>query len=131
MEHVSSPWKLLLEFRRTLKRDGVLLIGIPNKNCLFFDYYELDEPWNEHIYSWSKKDMCKIFNERRFKVEKIYCNFPGGPVIGKIINFLFKNYMFDLWFVCRKSGKIRKKSIRNKVFPILFDRFRGIMTRER
>lgn len=50
LEHVENPYRLLREINRILIDEGIVIISVPNPNCLFFDYYELNEPWIEHIY---------------------------------------------------------------------------------
>ena len=129
IEHVESPYGLLREFWRILKKGGWLIVAIPNPQCLFFDYYELYEPWNEHIYSWDIKSMKRFLMNSGFEVVEIYCNFPFNEKVGRIFQ-LFKNFMFDLWFVSRKVeiGSFKLRSKRNIVFGKIFVKCKGAMS---
>jgi len=107
IEHLRSPYDVLKEFHRILKRGGKLILGIPNPNCVYFDFYPLskDRSWSDHIYSWTQKQAIRFITNCGFSVEKMYCNFPFlGKRWGEIWNALpiTKTISPDMWFVCTK-----------------------------
>jgi len=108
IEHLRSPFDALREFHRVLKEGGVLLLGIPNPDCIYFDFYGLSkkQDWNEHLYAWDVKQAKRFITNCGFSVENIYCNFPFSQLIGQIWNSLpwLKRHSSDLWFVCIKQG---------------------------
>lgn len=107
IEHLESPYKVLKEFHRILKRGGVLILGIPNPDCIFFDFYGLskDPDWSEHLYAWDLKQAIRFITNCGFLVKKTYCNFPfSSNRFGLIWNMLplIKKVSSDLWFVAYK-----------------------------
>jgi 2-polyprenyl-3-methyl-5-hydroxy-6-metoxy-1,4-benzoquinol methylase len=77
LEHINSPNETLKEIERVLKKDGVLIIGIPNTNSLVFrifkeNWYQLDVP--RHIINYSDKNLRLLLNRNGFKIRKIRYN---------------------------------------------------------
>jgi hypothetical protein len=106
-----------------------LILGIPNPDCIYFDYYGLSEEsdWSEHLYAWDLKQGFRFITNCGFQVEKVYCNFPFSERFGKLWNSLplTKRYSADLWFVATKTGK--KVRLRTPHRNILEKSFRKIL----
>lgn len=108
IEHLRSPFNTLQDFHRVLKDSGVLLLGIPNPDCIYFDFYGLskEHDWSEHLYAWNLKQAKRFITNCGFSVNKIYSNYPfSSESIGSIWNNLplLKGFSSDLWFVCTKQ----------------------------
>jgi len=89
LEHIDNPKKIIQEIKRVLKRNKILIIGVPGK----FGYTKDDD----HKIFYSKYDLVKLLSNYSFKLEKIF----GMPVnINFLENFLrqycvygiFRNY---------------------------------------
>lgn len=109
IEHLRSPFDALKEFHRILNDGGLLLLGIPNPDCIYFDFYGLskEQDWSEHLYSWNIKQAKRFITNSGFFVDKTYCNYPfSGKLSGQIWNNLplLKSISSDLWFVCTKQN---------------------------
>lgn len=77
LEHMSNPNETLQEIRRVLKKEGVLIIGVPNTNSLAFkiygkNWYQLDIP--RHVINYSEKNLSFLLYKNEFKVKKIRYN---------------------------------------------------------
>lgn len=126
IEHLRSPYDALKEFHRVLKRGGVLLIGVPNPNCLFFDFYAIskEQDWSEHLYAWDIRQARRFITNCGFYVINIYSNYPfSGKWIGKLWNKIpcLKEISPDLWFVAiKQENKVYlKQSKRNILMELL------------
>lgn len=74
LEHVHDLQKTLDHFFRILKKDGVLVIAVPNHQSLDAAHYgkywaAYDVP--RHLYHFSPLSMEKLLNAHRFKLQKI------------------------------------------------------------
>lgn len=77
-EHLPNPNKVLEEIYRILKKDGILILEIPNINSLSFKLFRkycfhLEIP--RHLYHWSSKTIKEILNRNKFEVLKIDYSF--------------------------------------------------------
>jgi len=110
LEHLSNPTTTLQEFYRTLKENGLLIIAIPNPNCIYCNFYDSDL-FPEHTNAWSKNQMRLILRHSHFKVLKTYINFPffANRWFGLLWNNipLLDRIWCDWWFICQKLGRDR------------------------
>ena len=129
LEHIKSPYNMLKEFYRCLKPEGTLIIGIPNSNCIYFDFYGLskESDWSEHLYEWNLKQAIRFITNCGFEVEDTCCNFPFSKRFGKIwVSLpLVKRISADLWFIATKKGekiylKPSKRNLLEKMLRKLF-----------
>lgn len=70
-EHLHNPASTLKEISRILKKDGILVIEVPNIDNFSFSlfkkyYFHLDLP--RHLHHWSPKTIEMILNKNGFKV---------------------------------------------------------------
>ena len=83
LEHIYNPFKLTKEFSRILKKDGIIVISVPNicsiKNrikCIFGELPEYcaepidNESYERHIIDYNFKKLKKMFNECGFEIMK-------------------------------------------------------------
>lgn len=117
-----------------LEVGGILIVGLPNPDCIYFDFYGLSEEsdWSEHLYEWKLKQGVRFITNCGFLVEKTYCNFPFSKIVGRIWNTLplIKRFSADIWFVAKKSNEkaYLKPSKRNILEKILRKSFGGAMS---
>jgi len=112
LEHLESPWRTLKEFHRVLKERGWLILGIPNPNCFYFDFYTM----RDHIYAWNESQMRKFLAKCGFRVRRIYTNFPfRNEKLGVVWSSLFKRIFADLWFVAVKEEEELKLTARRDI----------------
>lgn len=84
LEHLEHPGETLREARRILKRDGVLVIGVPNienimARLLGAGWYSLKP--DEHVWHFSPATLCRLVRETGFEViewESRENNLPSG-----------------------------------------------------
>jgi len=70
-EHLHNPDQTLKEICRILKKDGILLIEVPNIESFSFKLFKkycfhLDIP--RHLYHWSPKTLEKILLQNKIKI---------------------------------------------------------------
>lgn len=74
LEHVPGYNQQIIELKRLLKPDGVLIVAVPNFNSFDAKYYKefwaaFDVP--RHLFHFSKTAIRKIFESHDMKLEKI------------------------------------------------------------
>lgn len=71
LEHVYSPWELLVEIKRILKPRGCVYLEIPNQRS--FSFFILKHVWHGregHLYAFSPATFQKLCDKAGFRVEK-------------------------------------------------------------
>tara|TARA_B100001758_G_C18382420_1_gene598026 strand:- start:467 stop:1354 length:888 start_codon:yes stop_codon:yes gene_type:complete len=71
LEHVSNIKETLTEIKRIIKKDGILIIAVPNCNSWDAAYYkEFWAAWDVPIHLWhfTKKTIETLFNNNGFKL---------------------------------------------------------------
>ncbi len=81
LEHVFDPIFVVEEFSRILKKDGVLIIEVPNivvffRRIAFMLWIRPRTSWDEgwdgwHLAYFTVRDLKKLFEEKWFVVEKV------------------------------------------------------------
>lgn len=74
LEHVSNINETLVQFSRVLKKDGTIIIAVPNCNAWDATYYkEFWAAWDVPIHLWhfSEKTIVRLFKNHGFKLVKI------------------------------------------------------------
>ena len=77
LEHINNPNETLGEIKRIIKKDGVLIIGVPNTHSIAFkifrrNWYQLDVP--RHIINYSEENLNFLLNKNGFKVKNVRYN---------------------------------------------------------
>jgi len=75
LEHIHQLNKRITEVKKLLKKDGILIIAVPNYKSLDADIYK--EFWAgydipRHLYHFSQSSIKNLFEKYNFKVEKIF-----------------------------------------------------------
>lgn len=71
IEHVSCPDKMLLEMKKRIKKDGMIVIGTHDVDCK--NHFNEKENWkhiipNEHMYFFSVKSLNNLAQAARLKL---------------------------------------------------------------
>lgn len=95
-EHIENQDEMLNQFYDKLKKNGVLIIAVPNHTS--YDGQKYKEFWAaydvpRHIFHFSKSGMEKFFNNENWKLEKI------------------KPLLLDSYYISMLSEKYKKSSI--------------------
>jgi len=74
LEHIRNPKEILIEIKRILKDDGIMIIGLPNINSMAFKIFkkywiDLDIP--RHYYHFSFLTISKLLTVTGFKINNI------------------------------------------------------------
>ena len=122
---MKNPVEILTKTNDLLKKDGVLLIAVPNYNSmgriLFSKFwFHLDVP--RHIFHYSEKSLRVLIENSNFKIVDIKRNFPEYDISGIIQSIL--NYFGFGNNVLKKSmkyGRNEKNLIKVYLFsPLIF-----------
>lgn len=77
LEHLNNPNKTLKEINKTLKKGGLLIIGVPNTNALakkIFGKNWLSYDVPRHIINYSNKNLRFLLYKNEFKIIKTRYN---------------------------------------------------------
>ena len=130
LEHVSDPKKALMEMHRTLKNNGVLFIGFPNRNRLIgnigsYHNYTYKQKIKQNLIDYSQKIKGRFrneygahagFTEREFLANNIFSEVipvrndyflkkyrSKKLIINIIIKTGLSEYLFPSnYFICKK-----------------------------
>lgn len=74
LEHVPDLEEQIMELQRLLKKDGLLIIAVPNFKS--YDAYKYKEHWAaydvpRHLWHFSRNSIERIFGEFSFEVNKV------------------------------------------------------------
>jgi SAM-dependent methyltransferase len=84
-EHISCPGETLDEIHRILKREGKVLIGVPNEESLnsrFFGQYWWYRGAPVHPFTYSVRTLSKLLNKHHFAIEKVTFNSDYSGILG-------------------------------------------------
>ncbi len=124
-EHMKNPSEILKKTKDLLKKDGILLISVPNYNSIgryIFNkfWFHLDVP--RHIFHYTEKSLRNLIENSNFEVVDIKRNFLEYDISGIIQSLL--NYFGFGKNVLKKSmkyGRCEKNLIKVYLFlPIIF-----------
>lgn len=123
-EHMREPEKAVTECRRVLKREGLLMIAVPNSSSIQArlagkSWFHLDPPY--HLYHYSSGNLTTLLSRCGFEVLDIrHFSFEYNPYgyIQSIYNFLgFRtNLLYDF---LRSRGEKDLKAVLGMVFIFL------------
>lgn len=109
LEHLDNPHETLNEINKILKKDGKLIIAVPNTNSLAYwifkrNWYQLDVP--RHIINYSNKNIKLILEKNGFKIKRIrYNSRPSQFVVSLYFSLNIKrrikllNYSLNILFL--------------------------------
>jgi len=105
LEHIPNPGLVISELASVCRQSGHIIVGVPNPFCVYYDFYD-ERRHPGHITKMSWRQWERVLDDAGLVVTKRYTNFPlfWNTTWGKIVNSLpIKNYLSDMWFVCRKK----------------------------
>lgn len=102
LEHMYDPWSVLLETKKFLSPDGIVVISLPNirhksvlKNLILHDTFEYTQEGLldiTHIRFFTQKTMEKMVTDCGYEIVKFEPISPEKPKLRKkIFDFLTKN----------------------------------------
>jgi ubiquinone/menaquinone biosynthesis C-methylase UbiE len=104
LEHVVELTECLDEIERTLKKDGVLLLQLPNPLIWKYFFGALGLRDKSHVNNFWLKEWKKVLSERNMRIHKCY-----GIVsfVFRKLKFLLKSKMFttlypEWWVIAMK-----------------------------
>jgi SAM-dependent methyltransferase len=86
-EHVSDPNRVLAEVHRILRKNGKVMIGVPNRagmNARLFGPYWWHLALPLHVFSYSTTTLSRMFEKHSFKVEKVIHNTEKTGIMGSL-----------------------------------------------
>jgi SAM-dependent methyltransferase len=109
-EHLHDPAGSLIEIRRVLKDDGILVVRVPNLDSwdakLFGrNWAGLDAP--RHLYVFSRKMLKKIFEKNGFKIKVMDSNIGSYPTFVLSLRF---------WMTARRIRSYTANRIINTLY---------------
>jgi 2-polyprenyl-3-methyl-5-hydroxy-6-metoxy-1,4-benzoquinol methylase len=82
VEHLQYPLETMSKIVSWLKKDGILIISIPNFSSfcslVFREFYRLADP-RQHIYLTTKQSLTKLLNKLNFLLEATYYPYWNTP----------------------------------------------------
>ena len=116
LEHDPEPGATLQQFRRILRKDGRVLIGVPNIDSApahWFGKYWWYLGAPVHTYSFSRKHLTALVERHGFVVESVRYTGNYGGLIGSLQIYLNRNRpelaSSDGWVInstiCRVAGQ--------------------------
>ncbi len=109
LEHINNPNETLQEIKRIIKKNGLLIIGIPNSNSLAYkifkkNWHQLDIP--RHLINYSNKNIKILLKKNGFKIIKIRYNSRPNQFVVSLFFVLgikkregFLNRMMEIFFL--------------------------------
>jgi predicted SAM-dependent methyltransferase len=108
LEHIDNPSETVKKINLLLKRNGVLIIGVPNTNSLAYtlfgkNWHQLDVP--RHLFDYSDKNLKLLLKKNGFKIIKTRYN--SRP----------NQFVVSLYFAL---GIKKRTGIVNRILEIIF-----------
>lgn len=115
LEHLTNPNKILLGFNKILKKNGRVVLTIPNIDSTEFKFYGRHWEWLSppaHLFFYSPSTIKKILLKNGFEIE--YLETYRGDSAG---NFLFNGFLsfqqlifYNLKYLIGKKKLIEKRN---------------------
>jgi len=109
LEHLVSPDKVLLMLKKYLKKNGQLIVSLPNfrhysilKKIIFNKTFEYEDSGildKTHLRFFCKKDMVKLFEKNGYKVSLLKSGIENDREKIKFFNKITLGYFEDLFTV--------------------------------
>ena len=106
LEHTEIPYRIIKEMKRILKKDGNLIIAMPNPHMIFSGQLKTED----HINLICQKTMEIMLTKLGFEIINIKHNwlFVESELFGKLCEFLPNFLKTDYWIVAKKNIPIKK-----------------------
>lgn len=119
-EHIATPNETLDELYRILKRDGKLLIGVPNEASLtsrMFGQYWWYRGAPVHPFTYSAATLSALLKKHQFRIERVVFNSDASGILGSVqiwlnrktqpgssSGWLFRNHILQI--LCQWAAKV-------------------------
>jgi SAM-dependent methyltransferase len=95
LEHVVSPWDVLMEMQRLLRKGGRLIICVPFEIQRSYRHFD---PSNihQHVYSWNPQSLGMLLTKAGFQLDELgvrrfgYDRFTARILMGSSNNLLYR-----------------------------------------
>lgn len=134
LEHIPNPHDALLSVRRIMSNEGILILGVPNEGCWYYQIRFRIKPSllkeTDHVNFFTKRSLSKLLNDCGFFVKEAKGMGWGLPALGsrgvlghiskvetnlrryRWYNFLWEAFghcflpgqYFELYVICVKSA---------------------------
>ena len=114
LEHLKEPNALLSEARRLLKKEGLLVILVPNIQSFEFKFggdkwFHLDLPF--HLFHFSENSLINLLRKKGFSLKRVKrFHLEYGPFGWLQTLFNLSKIRFNLFYDLLKSGNLRDKN---------------------
>jgi SAM-dependent methyltransferase len=98
LEHVQRPRETLLEIRRVLKRDGVIVIRVPvldSWDHKWFGRYWAGWDAPRHLTTFSRRTLGLLLENTGFRVEEMICRSGSYPAFVLSVRFWASEQLAD------------------------------------
>ena len=88
LEHVPDPHRFLVEIRRLLKPDGLLVVQTPNLDSLMAALLRGKWGWlspPDHLYHFSATSLPPLVGKAGFRIKGLYSWEPAGAFAGSLL----------------------------------------------
>lgn len=106
LEHLRSPFETVQEFKRILKKNGTLIIALPNSDSIYWQDGVVPPSRSAHLYFFNYKTAKEFIERCGLRIIDYYVNYPTRfRTIGKLFRKLpfIKTHWTDMWFITRKN----------------------------
>jgi len=138
LEHIIDPVKFLKKTKKFLKKDGIILIAVPNVKSIYFKIYKKNFPifQKEHLWYFDIFSLRKMLNKVNLKLyyytTVLALETQGGWMSICANNITSsKNIKSSTTNFLRKTWRLFPKSFRSKIFEILHKIFNFIFAKLR
>ena len=116
LEHTPKGTEVqsLKEIERVLKKEGTLIMSVPN-NTMISKILDLLF-WLQRHRRYNKSDMVRLFKERTMNIQHIFSSgkIPFGVItLPYVINWILRRYATNYWILRRKERDLFHSFIDN------------------
>jgi 2-polyprenyl-3-methyl-5-hydroxy-6-metoxy-1,4-benzoquinol methylase len=91
LEHVANPKSVMQEVKRLLKPNGIVVVGLPNFDCLYsqvFNQFWSALMFDQHLYHFSQKTLGQLFQNCGLEIVKSQFCYIHPIVKENMVNLL-------------------------------------------
>jgi len=113
LEHIENDYEALVKVRGMLRRQGILILGVPNEGCLMAQLRNrIIQPCisktTDHVNFYTKRQIVNLIREAGYTVQSIY--YEGFFFPHLRLNQLINSYKVG-YYITKILGKIFRSQI--------------------